>query len=209
MKKAFFIFFFLGLTNNVFSQFRWKAKPEEIPLLKFLQENFDSTVVYSPHVFSGTNKNRFWIVSKKGNDLVFSVYENLYKIDLYKDYPQLLTEKFFKLDSAYRKVLPDTNIYYHPFVVGFQKIKEPWNTITANNFWCLRDDYADKNCYEFNYLMDYSFDVFYRITKNEIKILSFGPIQFDRQCTSKPEEISKALNIIQAFISVFNKPDVF
>ena len=209
MKKCIFISFLLVLTINSFSQFRWKAKPEEIPLVKFLQENFDSTVVYSPPVFFNSNKDRFWIVSKKGNDFTFSVYENLYRVELYKSSPQLLAEKFFKLDTAYRKALPDTNIYFHPFVTRFQKIKEPWSTIIANNLWALRDNIVDEKCNELNFILDGTYDVFYLITKSEIKRLSFGPMQLSVECCTMPEIRKNILNIIQSFKSVFTKPDIY
>lgn len=190
---------------SISAQAQWRVRIDSCPLFTFLQKNFDSTVVYSPPVFSNMNKQCLWIVCKKENELTYFIYENLYKVDSYKIYPERLKNKFFRLDTAYRRTLPDTNIYFHPFVAEFQKIKEPWNTITTNNLWSLNNDYVDKVCYEYNYLMDYTFNAFYRITKTKIDGLSFGPIQLDKNCTSKPEEIMKALNIIVSFKSVFDK----
>jgi hypothetical protein len=184
-----------------------QAKTSEIPLLKYLQENFDSTVVYSIPVSTSYRMVHYNIVSKKDNKFAYFTYFNPYFYSLADDiYPIELQKKFAALYIEFHHSLPDTNKFFFPFNVPYQKRDEVWKAIQTNNCWSIKDDIAEPEiCKERgNYLIEGSGNQFYLITKTSTKKLYFLTPELDEQYCSKNNNRQQILKIIQSFNSIFN-----
>lgn len=87
--------------------------PATTPLFTFLQQHFDSTVLYQ----SGSNWNtspNYLILAKHQNRVAFCTYRSPYQNVLGQCFPGQLVQKFSQEEARFRATTPDTNRYLLP-----------------------------------------------------------------------------------------------
>jgi hypothetical protein len=199
MKRSWILISLLMFTNVLFAQ----KKPDEIPLLKYLQANFDSSVIM--HVYStwGYEPN-YSIICKTGNGLAYFTYKNPFANFSARAYPDELSKKFFKLSWAYKSIIPDTNRYFLPISNRFTYQNDLWQTIQKNNCWHIKDSRETEQLGSCRFdISDGSEYSFYLITKQDIKELYFyEPFYFEEHCPGNNGR-KQIINIINSFRKMF------
>ncbi len=100
---------FFANINNVGAQ----GAQNEYPMFLFLQNNFDSTIIFIPGSQWITPEDYF-IIAKKGEQVYLFTYKSPYRKALGIKYPTPIREKFFREDSIYDFSVPDTNRFFLP-----------------------------------------------------------------------------------------------
>ena len=128
MRKATLLGTIILSTYTVFGQ----SKANEIPLFKYLQENFDSTVVCNS-TNAWNSEPHYQIISKNNKGLAFFTYYNPFTFFSARAYPKELAEKFVMLSINYRFSIPDKNRYFLPGIVYYQYQDSLWYSIKKND----------------------------------------------------------------------------
>lgn len=193
---CFFLFALSGnaAAQNAADQIR---KPDSIPLFKFLQKNFDSTVIWFP----SDSYYHFDIVIKWENHSYYFTYQNPYRKFEGRHVPNALYWRFTRQNNLYYASLPDTNQFFLPKAVHYSIQNVVSDALMQNDIWALKDDRTDSSKCPDSGAMDVDTHRFILITKSSIRQLSFLEIE---NC---PENINrqKARKIIEAFTSVFGQ----
>jgi hypothetical protein len=188
------------LVNALLAQ----KKPDEIPLFKYLQANFDSTVVM--HGYSNWSyEPNYSIICKNDKGLAYFTYKNPFASFSARAYPKGLADKFIKLSLAYKATLPDTNQYFLPVPQRAIYQSDLWQTIQKNDCWHIKDDaLLGGGCSTGSFtIMDGGEYSFYLITKQGIKELYFyEPFYFEEHCPDNNGR-KQIINIINSFGKVF------
>jgi hypothetical protein len=188
--------------NNAFTQ----TKSKTIPLHKFLQDNFDSTIIYYPSS-AWVVDTEYLIMAKLNGFVMHFTYLNPYKQYFGRHAPQTLASIFIREDERFREVLPDTNRYFLPkFIRDSSTRNGSWNSIISQNIWSIKDDRIlgegceNKRCGIF----DADSHTFYLITKSSIKQLYFyAPAFYLTRCCPNKEGLKEAVSIINTFKTTF------
>ncbi|SDY21282.1 hypothetical protein [Hymenobacter psychrophilus] len=125
------------------------APPGSIPpLYRFLQQHFDSTIVYQQQGSWNQGPNML-ILSKKGQQVYFFTYRSPYQPTQGHYIPGGLTQKFSKQEARFRAIQPDTNQYFLPQRVSEPVLKQTWKNLHPTQLWQVRNNDArssDEEC---------------------------------------------------------------
>jgi len=201
MQKAIVLLAIIVSSYSVFGQ----SKANEIPLFKYLQENFDSSVVWNS-INAWSPEPHYKIISKNNKGLAFFTYMNPYGHFSARAYPYELAEKFNMLSINYRFSKPDTNRYFLPVIVYYQYQDSLWHSIRKNDLWHLKDDKDEGEGCRISRcdIHDSGENYFFLITKNDIKELSFYDPFFYESCCPGREGRQKIIRIIDSFNKSFS-----
>lgn len=201
MKRNLLMISLLMLVNVLLAQ----KKLDEIPLLKYLQANFDSTVIM--HVYSNWHyEPNYSIVCKNDKEgLAYFTYKNPFTNFSARAYPKELVDKFINLAVSFKTTPPDTNRYLLPVSQIAIYKNDLWQTIQKNDCWHIKDDVLlGGGCSTGKYgIYDGGEYSFYLITKQSIKELYFyEPFYFEEHCPDNNGR-KQIINIINSFGKVF------
>jgi hypothetical protein len=182
-----------------------QSKTSEIPLFKYLQENFDSTVVYNS-MNNWRPEPHYLILSKSEKGFALFTYINPFVNFPGGVYPKELALKFTSLSVNYRFSKPDTNRYFLPAQIYYPYQDSLWKSISKNDIWNLNDDKKEGNSCNNKRcaIEDADEHQFYLITKYGIKELYFYAPAFYENCCPQKGSRFKALQIIRSFNQSFN-----
>jgi hypothetical protein len=133
------------------------------PLHTFFQNNFDSTIIWTPSSNWQLGHNYF-IVTKKDTSIYFFAYLMPYRNINWRDYPRVLGEKFADENDRFSLILPDTNLYFNPIPVDYSLKKKYWGEVNANDIWSVPDSGSREH-----YTIDGSQDNFFLIANGKIR----------------------------------------
>ena len=160
MRKIFLLFILVFFRKVGYSQ---KYDTISNPLEKIIQNNFDTTILFSSYS-NWDLKPNYLIISKKDSLVYFYRYSINHRSSLGRMTSPPKSEIFSKLISneiEYGKTIPDVNVYFS-WVDTKLSNESIWKDITKYNLWNLIDD---------------SNDVFKLITKSEIiKLEYYDPL---------------------------------
>jgi hypothetical protein len=188
--------------QNAFTQ----SKKDTIPLHKFLQNNFDSAIIYNPSS-NWEFDTEYLIMAKLNGYVMHFTYLNPYKQYFGRHTPETLSSMFNRERNHFGEVLPDTNRYFLPKFIRDSTIRNgSWNNIISQNIWSIKDDRIlgegcdNKRCGIF----DADNHTFYLITKSGIKQLYFyAPAFYLARCCPNKEGLKEAVSIINTFKTSF------
>ena len=150
------------------------------PLEKILQNDFDSTIIYSTYSNWDISPNYF-IISKKSNQVYFYRYSINHKKYRDRDFSPMKSElslKLIHLDSDFKSTKPDINVFFKWIDTEYVD-SSIWKEITKYELWNLIDDRNIK------IESDRKFDIFdgvhlefKLITKDKIVQLNYYEPQF-------------------------------
>lgn len=179
---------FLGLVGFTYNSAAQRYK-ENTPLHKFLQENFDSTIIY----YSWSNwysYPKYQIISKQGTSVYFFTYKSPYQM-IGGMAPNVLAEKFVLEEMRFRQTPPDTNRYFLPKYVMAKDRDIHWKQVNDFDVWNVgKDKYEPGGCNVY----DDGTDTFYLISKSGVKVLDYYAPDFFETC--KPKNINRQ-NVIR------------
>lgn len=116
------------------------APPESIPpLYRFLQQHFDSTIIYQQQSTWHLSPDML-ILSKKGQQVYFFTYRSPYQLIQGRYIPGGLTQQFSKQEARFRATQPDTNRYFLPQRVSEPVLKQTWESLRPTQLWQVRDN---------------------------------------------------------------------
>lgn len=165
----------LDFTTQSFSQ-----KNDSNPLMLFFQNNYDSTIIYNA-TSSWHPEPSYSIVAKKLDRVYFFTYKSPYTWTSGRTFPGELIKKFMTEQSLYEATQPDTNRYFVPFEVNYDRRSDYWREITSYEIWQAKEVVeAPGGCDE----EDGGTDTFYLITGKQIKTLSYYSPDFYETCRS-------------------------
>lgn len=168
------------------------------PLHRFLQNNFDTTIIYlqsSSHYPLANYK----IMTKKAGFINFFTYQSpYYGYSEGRIVPGGLFEKFINESQRFKATLPDTNRYFLPTTMPYNVINDIWHTVNAI-VWNLESDTSKGNCYvdndvETNYCL---------ITKNNIKEIEFYSLTDKIKSCPPNTNRQNAANAREAILKTF------
>ena len=193
-----FILMFLGLVG--YSQ---KIVSVSNPLEGILQNDFDSTIIYSIHS-NWDNSPNYFIISKKSNVVYFYRYSKNHKSYWGRDLSPMKSElslKLIHLDTDFKLIKPDINAFFK-WIDTKNDDSSIWTEINKYELWNLIDDRnikieSDKNFDIFDGV-DLEFKL---ITKDKIVQLNFYEPQFynEHNFNQSRDNIVKIEKIIIGF----------
>ncbi|MDR6339538.1 hypothetical protein HNQ91_002589 [Filimonas zeae] len=182
-KNRLFIFLCLLLITPFFHSL---YAQKHNPLLQFLQNNFDSVIVY--HRYSAwRTEPHYEIVAKENKRTYAFIYKNPYVY--IGAQPGIMKSRLIKEALLFKNTVPDTNRYLVPARVYNEKSDSLWHTLTAADFWNLNDSLGKQNsCNTPGGGIFSSYDAeevrLFFITRTAIMQKSFyDPEEFDKACS--------------------------
>ena len=175
-------------------------------LLKFIQQNADSSIMYFFEGFPTLVRHSYLIISKVGDRYIYSSYSDPYKqFSIERNLPKgEIARKFRQESQAFNRTDPDTNKYYLPKIVPFSKQELIWKKITTLQPWKLKDDsdttFKTKSQCEVD---DGWVAHIILITKNSYKHLFFDNPDFYEKCSPGNVNRQKAIKIADIFSDTF------
>jgi hypothetical protein len=161
-----------------------QAYNETSALHSFFRNNFDSTVIYSPWSNWDISPN-YRIVAKKDTSIYHFTYKSPYR-KVQERYPADLLSKFIKEEVKFSSTTPDTNRYFLPYYIYHRNKTSNWIQINSFGLWGLEEIEDSKGGCQ---IRDASYDTYYLITTNAIKVLTYYAADFYDTC--KPENINR------------------
>ncbi len=160
---------------------------EKTPLFDFLENNFDSTIIYFPTSNWHIEPNYF-IISKNDTSYYLYTYRSPYRRAGLN--PDVLKLFFVTQHIRFTQTIPDTNRYFLPKTKYNQDsiLELKWQEIVSNDsIWHLPDDGAlgEPKCPEGGpncEVYDVGTDVFILVSPQGIKSLSFYAPGFFEEC---------------------------
>lgn len=187
------LFFFILLIFATLSAHAQSRKNENA-LLRFFQNNFDSTIVY--HIWSSWNASpNYCIVAKKDSGIYFFTYMDPYLETPGRYFPGNLMEKFSAAHFQFQRTEPDTNRYFLPFKIYPTDRKKAWTDINAFHICQTADEPTIKSKCDVHDGSHMAF--FFLLTKDSIRVLDYyepetfekcGPTNSDRQNVIKTQK---------------------
>lgn len=159
------------------------------PLFDYLQETFDSSVIFYPQG-SAIYGVAYFIITKKDTSHYLYTYKSPYtKAGLNPDPLKLF---FVKQHIKFTQTIPDTNRFFLPQTTYHQDsiLALKWRKIVVeDSVWQLPDDVAlgDPKCRPgdvYYDIYDGTTDIFILITREDMKSLSFYAPGFYEECCS-------------------------
>jgi hypothetical protein len=117
---------------------RAQAAPTTPPLLRFFQQNFDSTLVYESRA-SWYDAPNMLILAKQGKEVYFFTYRSPYSSTRGHFVPGGLTRNFSEQEARFRTTNPDTNQYLLLPEVNAVKLVQTWQKLHPRQLWKVRD----------------------------------------------------------------------
>ena len=175
MRKIFLLFILVFFRKVGYSQ---KYDTISNPLEKIIQNNFDTTILFSSYS-NWDLKPNYLIISKKDSLVYFYRYSINHRSSLGRMTSPPKSEIFSKLISneiEYGKTIPDVNVYFS-WVDTKLSNESIWKDITKYNLCNLIDYSKTKTSFYNCGTTDGCNDVFKLITKSEIiKLEYYDPL---------------------------------
>jgi hypothetical protein len=199
-RKKLLIYFFWGLNMQVAQSQYLRANS----LFTFIQNNFDSTIVYFPFSTWNTYPN-YYIICKKNEKIFLFTYLNPYKH--IGRYPDSLRNNFSSKELKFQFTEADINEYFLPKESNDSVSKIFWSEILKNrietlistddNIACIAKDSSRYVIY------DGDEEYFFLITKAANNpVYFYAPEFFENHCPGNKNRI-KAIKIIKLFNTLF------
>ncbi|WBA43970.1 hypothetical protein [Hymenobacter canadensis] len=191
----------LGLLG---AQFPGWAQEAPTPLHAFLQQHYDSTIVY--HVGSSWyNAPNYIILAKHRGGVDAFTYANPYRDGLGHYYPGQLVRHFSKEDTRFRATRPDTNRYLVPRAGDPAELRRAWQQLHPTRFWSVRGDGERPATPASCFIDDGPEHVFYLLDKRAIRVVRFYAPQELQDCEDARQDPGRAqalatIQVLQALI---------
>lgn len=197
--KFLFVLFILSISVHCYSQ---PEKDSFNPLMRFLQSNFDSTVIFNNYSTWDVSPN-YWIVSKVNNRIFYYTYQDNYSRPALQKQIDTLLKFFVPRKSKYKTTPPDLNEYFFPRPVIDSAAQIFWLELIRQNIWDLKDDHTDTaRCA--NYCSsDADYYQFYLLINESCTKLEFYDVYNMAEHCRRSVYLNKAIQIIERFKTVF------
>lgn len=162
------------------------------PLHAFLQQHFDSTVVFQSRSGS-THAPDYLILAKYQGRLEFFTYRSPYRQVLGHYFPGRLQHKFAQEERRFRAAPPDTNRYLLPQLVGSATLGGSWHRLNPPGLWELQGDQPLPKAAPKCVIEDGEENTFYLITRKSIRVARFYAPDFYEQCAGADPDRQRAI----------------
>jgi hypothetical protein len=170
------------------------------PLILFFQSNFDSTLIHNSWS-SWHQEPNYRIVAKKDDKVYFFTYRSPYAWTSGRSFPGQLMHKFMEDQLRFERTKPDTNRYFLPVFVQFEKRMEFWENINRYKIWNAQEvQYEPGGCD----VDDGRTDTFYLIIEKFVRILEFYSPDFYETCKTPNVHRQTAIQTRKAFERAFD-----
>lgn len=174
------------------------------PLHAFLQQNFDSTVVFQS--CSGSiNSPDYLILAKYQGRPEFFTYRSPYRQALGHYFPGRLQQKFAEEERRFRAAPPDTNRYLLPQLVGSATLGGSWRLLNPSGLWELRGDQQLPKAASRCVIEDGEENTFYLITRKSIRVARFYAPDFYEQCAGADPDRQRAIRARDALLALLQE----
>lgn len=173
------------------------------PLQRYLQENYDSTILYATETVLNQEPH-YYILSRLNNQVALATYINPYSS--FNGHANKTAEIFIREQIIFRNTLADTNRYFLPVYLPVSNRLQIWDSLIANFPWQLQDDsISGEGCNAPRKpgceIYDGTTAIFFLITKNQIKKLVFyEPAEYEKCCPGRNDRVA-----VIRMIAIFNK----
>ncbi|NVO86370.1 hypothetical protein [Hymenobacter terrestris] len=162
------------------------------PLYSFLQQHFDSTIVYQQQGTWNQGPDML-ILSKQGPEVYFFTYRSPYKLAQGRYVPGGLTQQFSRQEVRFRATLPDTNRYLLLQPIPASKLRQTWQNLRPAQLWQVRDNGTrpiNLPCM----IEDATTTVLWFLTRSGSRNASFYAPDFYEQCEGPEVNRRQAIN---------------
>jgi hypothetical protein len=173
-----------------------------IPLHRFFQQHFDSTIVYQ----HGSNWNRspnYLILASGQNQVEFFTYRSPYRDILGHYFPGQLVQKFSQEEARFRATTPDTNRYLLPQRVAAELLQSSWHSLQPAHLWAIQGDEQARRATGDCVLEDGEELTLYLIDKKAIRSAHFYAPAFFEACAGKDggrQQVIQVSNTLQRLL---------
>jgi hypothetical protein len=154
------------------------------PLHTFLQQHFDSMIVYQSGSTWNTSPN-YLILAKRQHQVAFFTYCSPYRNMLGQYFPGQLMQKFSQEEARFRATTPDTNRYLLPQPIAADGLRHGWQTLHALHLWAMQGDVQARRVTGNCVVEDGEEMIFYLIDKKAIRSARFYAPAFLEACAGK------------------------
>lgn len=169
----------------------WAQGPPT-PLHAFLQQHYDSAVVY--HVGSAWyNAPNYLILAKHRGGVDAFTYSSPYRNGLGRAYPGQLTAHFSQAEARFRATRPDTNRYLVPHAGSAAALRRTWQQLRPARLWSVRGDGERPEAPQACTVDDGAEHVFYLLDKRAIRAVHFYALEEQAACGGHNANRAQAL----------------